>query len=114
VVVMGKILRYAISLGAIILGAMILYYFAPNRRLTWGRCAGSVLTTILWLAATSGFAWYVRHLANYNVMYGGIATVVLLLVWMYVLSIIAFVGCEFNAELEKGGRRAAVLFAHDS
>ena len=104
VVVMGKILRYAISLGAIILGAMILYYFAPNRRLTWGQVwPGAVLTTILWLAATSGFAWYVRHLANYNVMYGGIATVVLLLVWMYVLSIIAFVGCEFNAELEKGG-----------
>jgi membrane protein len=63
-----------------------------------------VLTTILWLAATSIFAWYVRNIANYNVLYGGIATVVLLLVWMYVLSIIAFVGCEFNAEMERAGR----------
>jgi membrane protein len=65
---------------------------------------GAVLTTILWLVATLVFTWYVRHIGNYNVMYGGIATVVLLLVWMYVLSIIAFVGCEFNAELEKAGR----------
>jgi membrane protein len=104
VAVVGKMLRYTISLGAIVMGAMILYYFAPNRRLAWRRVwPGAVLTTILWLASTSVFAWYVRHLANYNVMYGGIAAVVLLLVWMYVLSIIAFVGCEFNAEIEKGG-----------
>jgi membrane protein len=102
VFVLGKILRYLISLGAIILGAMILYYFGPNRRQSWRRVwPGAVFTTILWLAATLTFAWYARHIANYNVMYGSIATVVLLLVWMYVLSIIAFVGCEFNAELEK-------------
>jgi len=104
VAVVGKMLRYAISLGAIVLGATILYCVAPSRRLSWRRVwPGAVLTTILWLAATSVFAWYVRHIGNYNVMYGGIATVVLLLVWMYVLSIIAFVGCEFNAEREKAG-----------
>ena len=102
--VLGKMLRYMISLGSIVMGAMIMFYYAPNRRLSWRRVwPGAVLTTVLWLGATSGFTWYVRHLANYNVMYGGIATVVLLLVWMYVLSIIAFVGCEFNAELEKAG-----------
>jgi membrane protein len=105
VVVLGRILRYLISLGAIVLGAMILYYFGPHRRQSWRRVwPGAVLTTILWLAATSIFAWYVRNIANYNVLYGGIATVVLLLVWMYVLSIIAFVGCEFNAEMERAGR----------
>jgi membrane protein len=97
-------LRYLASLSAIILGAMIMYYFGPKRRQAWRQVwPGAVLATALWLAATSVFAWYVRHLANYNVMYGGIATVVLLLVWMYVLSIIAFVGCEFNAQLERIG-----------
>ena len=102
VAVVGKILRYAISLGGIVLGAMILYYLGPNRPQKWRRVwPGAVLTTILWLAATLIFAWYARHIANYNVMYGSIATVVLLLAWMYVLSIIAFLGCEFNAELEK-------------
>jgi membrane protein len=102
VAVLGKMIRYVISLGSIILGAMIMYYFGPNRAQSWRRVwPGAVLTTILWLAATLIFAWYARHIANYNVMYGSIAAVVLLLVWMYVLSIIAFVGCEFNAELEK-------------
>ncbi len=110
VVVLGKMLRYVISLGAIILGAMILYYVGPNRKQSWRRVwPGAVLTTVLWLAATSVFAWYARNIANYNVMYGGIAAVVLLLVWMYVLSVIAFIGCEFNAELEKARRQARVF-----
>jgi membrane protein len=98
----GKMLRYAISIVAIVLGATILFYIGPNRPQRWRRVwPGAVLATMLGVAATSVFAWYVRHIANYNVMYGGIATVVLLLIWMYVLSVIAFIGCEFNAEIEK-------------
>lgn len=101
--VIGAAARYLIALSAIVLGACILYRLGPNRPQRWSRVwPGAVVATSLWLAATSGFAWYVRNLAHYNVLYGSIATVILLLVWMYVLAIIAFVGCEFNAELEKG------------
>ena len=49
------------------------------------------------MAATTGFAWYVRNIATYNVLYGSIGAVVTFLVWAWVLSIIALVGCEFNA-----------------
>jgi membrane protein len=58
---------------------------------------GAWLATILWLIATSGFAWYVRNIANYNVLYGSIGAVIALLVWMYLLAVIALVGCEYNA-----------------
>ncbi len=100
--VLGSMLRYVIALSSITLGACILYRVGPNRPQRWsGVWPGAVVATVLWLAATSGFGWYEQHLANYNVLYGSIATVVLLLVWMYVLAIIAYFGCEFNAELEK-------------
>ncbi|MGD0199251.1 MAG: YihY/virulence factor BrkB family protein [Bryobacteraceae bacterium] len=102
VAVIGSMARYVIALGALVLGASILYYVGPNRPQRWRAVwPGAVLATILWLAATSSFAWYARHLASYNVMYGSIATVILLVVWMYVLAIIAFLGCEFNVELER-------------
>lgn len=100
--VLGSIARYCVSLGAIVLGTTILYYFGPNRPQKWGRVwPGAVVATVLWLGATSLFAWYARHIAHYNVMYGSLATVILLLVWMYVLSVIAFIGCEFNSEHER-------------
>ena len=100
--VLGSAARYIVSLGAIILGTTILYYFGPNRPQRWSRVwPGAVVATALWLVSTSIFAWYVQNIAQYNVMYGSIAAVILLLVWMYLLALIAFFGCEFNAAYEK-------------
>ncbi len=62
---------------------------------------GAVLATVLWLLATTGFGWYVRHVAHYNVMYGSIGAGIALLVWMYLLAAIALIGCEFNAAYER-------------
>jgi len=100
--VLFALARHVISLGAIVSGAAILYYFGPNRPQRWGRVwPGAVLAAALWFATTLLFAWYVRNIANYNVMYGSIAAVIALLVWMYLLALIAFIGCEFNVEWEK-------------
>ena len=55
----------------------------------------------MWLASTAGFGWYVRHMAHYNVMYGSVGAGIALLVWMYLMAVIALIGCEFNAQCEK-------------
>jgi membrane protein len=62
---------------------------------------GAILATVLWMLATSGFAWYVRNIAKYNAMYGSIGAGIALLVWLYLISAIALIGCEFNAEYER-------------
>jgi membrane protein len=86
--------------------AAVLYYFGPYREQRWRYVwPGAILATLLWLLATSGFGWYARNIANYNVMYGSIGAGIALLVWMYLMAFIALIGCEFNAEFE----RSAVL-----
>lgn len=96
--------RYLITLGSLAVGAMILFRFGPNRPQSFRRVwPGAVLATLLWLGATLGFGWYVRNLGQYNLMYGSIAAAILLLIWMYVLAVIAFIGCEFNATCERAG-----------
>jgi membrane protein len=98
--------RYAVAFGAIVFITALLYYFGPNRRQRWHRVwPGAILATILWLAATAGFGWYVRNVASYNILYGSIGTSIALLVWMYLMSVIAILGCEFNAECERAGAR---------
>jgi membrane protein len=57
------------------------------------------------MLATSGFAWYVRHMGNYNLMYGSVGAGIALLVWMYMMALIALIGCEFNAEYERSSKR---------
>ena len=94
--------RYAVAFATTILVTSLLYYFGPYRRQRWRYVwPGATLATALWLAATSGFGWYVRHVGNYNVMYGSIGAGIALLVWMYLVAAIALIGCEFNAEYER-------------
>jgi membrane protein len=96
------IARYLLALGTTTLVTSTLYYFGPYRRQRWrGIWPGAILATLLWFLGTLAFGWYVRNLANYNVLYGSVATSIALLVWMYLMAAIALVGCEFNAELER-------------
>lgn len=93
---------YIVALCATVALTAMLYYFGPYRRQRWSRVwPGAILATVLWLGATSGFQWYIKNITNYNVLYGSIGTGMALLVWMYVLSAIAILGCEFNAEYER-------------
>jgi membrane protein len=99
---LSRLTRYAVALATTVTVMGTVYYFGPNRRQRWRYVwPGAILATLLWLAATSGFAWYAVHIAHYNVMYGSVGASVALLVWMYVLAIVALIGCEFNAEFER-------------
>jgi membrane protein len=96
------LLRYVVALGATVLVTGLMYYVGPNQpmkfRSVW---PGAILATVLWLLATTVFALYVRHIANYSVLYGSIGAVIALLVWMYLLAVISLLGCEYNAVRER-------------
>ncbi|MBI3471526.1 MAG: YihY/virulence factor BrkB family protein [Candidatus Solibacter usitatus] len=99
---LSRLARYLVAFGAAIGGTCLLYYFGPYRPQRWsGVWRGAVLATVLWLLATAGFGWYVRNMTNYNLLYGSVGASLALLVWMYLMSLIALLGCEFNAECER-------------
>jgi membrane protein len=98
----SRIARYILAFASTIAVTSSLYYFGPYRKQRWTYVwRGATLATALWFFATLGFAWYVRHLASYNVMYGSIGAGIALLVWMYLIALIALIGCEFNATHER-------------
>jgi len=98
----ARLARYAVALGTTVLVTALLYWLAPTPRRRWRTVwPGAWLATWLWLLTTLSFGWYVRHLANYNVLYGSIGTAIALLVWMYLLAVIALLGCEYNAAAER-------------
>jgi membrane protein len=100
---LSRLVRYALAFAATVSVTALLYYFGPYRPQRWRFVwPGAIVATVLWLAATTGFAWYTRNIAHYNVMYGSIGAGIALLVWMYVLAFVALVGCEFNAQYERG------------
>ena len=97
--IFARAMRYVVAFGACWSLTSILYYFGPYRKQRWKDVLpGAFLSTVLWLLVTLGFSWYVRHITNYNVLYGSIGTSMALLIWMYLLAIIVLIGCEYNAE----------------
>lgn len=102
----GKAARFGLAFAAVVLVCCLLYRFGPNRRQRWRQVwPGAVLASVLWLFSAWAFGWYVRNIAHYNVLYGSLGAVIALLVWMYLMSVIALVGCAFNVEWEKSTTR---------
>lgn len=101
--IVSYVMRTAVALSTVVLVTVLLYYFGVDRKQSLGRLwPGALLATAFWLVATQAFAWYVRNIANYNVLYGSVGAVIALIVWMYLLAVIALIGCEYNAEAERG------------
>jgi membrane protein len=99
---LSRLAQFLIAFASTAAVTACLYYFGPYRRQRWRFVwPGAILATVLWLLATMAFAWYVRNVAHYNVMYGSVGVVIALLVWMYLIAVIALIGCEFNAEYER-------------
>lgn len=106
--VLSRGARYLLAFMTTVSVTCTLYLFGPYRRQRWRYVwPGAVLATIFWLLATGGFAWYVRNIGNYNVMYGSVGAGIALLVWMYLMAVIALIGCEFNAEYERAAADSA-------
>ena len=100
--VAAQVVDFAIAFTTFVLVTATVYYFAPNRSQKLGFVfPGAILATLLWMPATAGFGWYVRHVSNYNVLYGSVGAGLALLVWMYMLAVITLFGCEFNAAWER-------------
>jgi membrane protein len=77
----------------------VIYRLARPRAHSWRAVLpGAVVATLLWWGVNALFGFYVTRI-QYGMVYGGVAAVIGLLVWMYISAIVVFVGAAWNAEL---------------
>lgn len=83
-----------------------LYYFAPEKKSRYRFfSAGSTLATLLTLATSVDFDFYVSNFSKYNALYGSIGTLIILLLWIYFNSMILLIGFELNASIFSASRK---------
>jgi membrane protein len=81
----------------------LIYYASPNvkqRGFKW-ITPGGLVALVVWLIASAGFALYVSQFGSYNKVYGSLAGVVIILIWMWLTNLAILFGHELNAERER-------------
>jgi membrane protein len=94
-------LRWPVTAALNMLCVALAYYVLPDVKQRFKFITpGSVVGTLVWLVSTWGFAKYAANFGSYNVTYGSIGGVIVLLTWFYISGFIFMMGGEMNAIIE--------------
>ena len=118
---MFTLLRWIVAIIALCFGLAILYYFGnvkygehyrkelkhPDRK---GRkyrefvvfSPGTIMATTLFVLGTVGFNIYISNFSRYNVLYGSIGTLIILLLWIWIVAILILAGNDLNSGIRRG------------
>jgi membrane protein len=105
--------RFTIATIVIFLALVIVHKFLPaGRRSLWEIAPGIVLTFVLWAATAIIFGYYLAEFArNYVTTYAGLASVMIALVFLYMLAAIFIFGGEVNEAIVRIRRKQALAKA---
>ncbi len=95
-------LRLVVVFALNLLTLSILYYWGPEARqqFRW-ILPGAVTSTLLWIGASSLFRLFVRNFGSYEVTYGSITAVIVLMAYFWLLGLIFLLGAEINALMKR-------------
>lgn len=90
-------LRYLIPALMLLVYFILFYRFVPNLQLSFRRIfAGALFTTLGWIGTSMLFSLYINNIANYTLIYGSLGSIVALLLWINLTSMIILIGAEIN------------------
>lgn len=93
-----NILKYPLSLFIVYFFVKLLYTMAPDTHIkSRETTTGAIFTTIGWLLSTEVYTFYVSYFGRYNLLYGSVANLIILFLWIYLLSYIFVLGMALNA-----------------
>ena len=123
-----SVLRWVIGVFALCFGIAMLYYFGnvkfkehyrkefkhPKRNGKRYRefvifSPGSILATTLFVLGTVAFNTYISNFSRYNVLYGSIGTLIILMLWIWVIAILILAGNDLNSGIRRESDKLSVF-----
>jgi membrane protein len=102
-------LRFIVIFIVFFLAISTLYYFGPAIHYNWRFFSiGSLIATLLIIAVSYGFSYYVTNFGTYNKVYGSIGVLIAIMIWVQLVTVVLLVGYEVNASIHHAIRKQAL------
>lgn len=105
-----SLLRWIIVVVIFFFTVSLLYRYGPAHKQRWNFLSpGSILATLLAVLTSLGFTYYINNFSSYNKVYGSIGTLIVVMIWLYLNSLIILIGFELNASIELSKRSIKIV-----
>ena len=105
-----KFSRWIVVITIFFVSISLLYRYGPANKQKWNFLStGAIIATILAVLTSVGFSYYINNFSSYNKIYGSIGTLVILMLWLYLNSLILLIGFELNASIDFSKRNIKVV-----
>ena len=124
VILLFNFLRWSITVFSLCLTVATLYYFGnvkfgehyrkERKHVAAGKkkyrefvlfSPGSILAMSLFIIATYGFNIYIKNFSRYNALYGSIGTLIVLMLWVWIIAIVVLAGNDLNSGIRRESDR---------
>lgn len=93
-----NIFKWPLTLFIIYFNIKLIYTIAPSKKIQSKETTiGALFTTIMWVIAIAIFKFYLAYFARYDILYGNLSSIIIMLVWFYFISFIFVLGMAINA-----------------
>ena len=92
-------LKWPFSIFVIFFNVKLIYTIAPDWKiLSRHTTRGAIFTTISWIIVIQIFSFWINHFANYDLFYGSLSNIVILMLMIYIISYILVIGIAINVK----------------
>lgn len=97
ITVVFNICKWPLTIFIIYFNIKLIYIIAPSKNIKSKETTyGAMFTTLMWIIATVIFKFYLDYFARYDILYGNLSSIIIMLVWCYFLSYIFVLGMAIN------------------
>lgn len=93
------ILKWPFALFVIFFNVKLIYTIAPDWKImTKHTTRGAIFTTVSWIVVVQIYSYWVTHFSNYDIFYGSLSNIVILMLMTYIISYILVIGIAINVK----------------
>ena len=93
------LLKWPIAVIFIFFMIKLIFTVSPDKTIKSSNTTkGAFFTTVSWMISTFIYSYYVLHFSHYDIFYGSMANIIIMMIWIYILAFTLVIGIAINTQ----------------